>query len=293
MSLFYYPYPGIAAPTEEYILVEINARLVPVIISALERYKYPQFWLTDADYQAGVQQLCELQESLLTGATNVTEAIDRVYRLLDSALNGAAYVAEPDPQDPTRSIVYPALPAAPANLVGIAPGLRRQLLDLQGVINAGWFGIGGEPATLADIVNALRIGSANDTQRITDAIDQIAGDSLLAQTSQAANIFSTVKGLITDVAGATAEGALLGTLIAGQLATSGMLGVLSSQLDRLTASLDGGGPIGPSDNVLTALRGTVTASTNRNVIDAAGGTNLVELLDQVETILGEIRTLLS
>lgn len=293
MSIFYYPYPGTAPATDEHIIVEINARIVPLIISSLERYKYRQFWATEADYQNGVQELCVTQEALLTGATNIVEAIDRLYRLMDTSLNGAQYIeGAPDPVtgDP---VITPEIPAAPANEVGITPGLRRQLLDMQGVINAGWFGIGGQPATLADLVNALRVGSEEDTTRITDAIDAIAGDSLLAQGSQAANIFSTVKGLFTDVVGGIGEGAVLGTLIASSIATSGMLGVLAGQLDRLTASLDGGGPVGPTDNVLVALRGTVAASTNRNVIDAAGGLNLVDLLDQVETLLAEIRTLLA
>jgi hypothetical protein len=58
-------------------------------------------------------------------------------------------------------------------------------------------------------------------------------------------------------------------------------------LRRLTAGLDGGGDA-PADNILVALRGTVQAGTDRNVIDAGGG-SLSSLLDQVETLLTEIR----
>lgn len=202
----------------------------------------------------------------------LTESNNRLYRLLDTSLNGTQYTL-------SGETITPAIPATPPastgeanamrahlgrlqqlgeNLItgasypadsGIddsaeldyAGSLRARLEAVQGEINAGWFGIGGNPATLADLVNALRVGSGDDTDRITNAIDAIAGDSLLAESSQAANIFGTVKGLFTDIAGATGEGAVLGTLIASSIATSGMLGVLAGQLDRLIAALDGGG----------------------------------------------------
>jgi hypothetical protein len=59
-------------------------------------------------------------------------------------------------------------------------------------------------------------------------------------------------------------------------------------LRRLTAGVDGGGEPAPLDNLLVALRGTVQADTDRNVIDASGG-DLVTLLDGVEALLAEIR----
>lgn len=275
---------------EECVIVPIDRALLPIVAGALRPLETPYLWASEDDFEQGYNAIAELQAAMANNCLiDLVESNNRLYRLLDTALNGTQYSSSPNPADPERPIVSPEIPAAPANEVGITPGLRRQLLDMQGIINAGWFGIGGQPATLADLVNALRIGSEEDTDRITDAIDAIAGDSLLAQGSQAANIFSTVKGLFSDVAGAAGEGAILGTLIASSIATSGMLGVLAGQLDRLTASLDGGGPIGPSDNVLVALRGTVTASNERNVVDAIGGFNLVQLLDEVEALLIQIR----
>lgn len=298
MSALYAPYPNTAPDTSEPILVEIDARMVPVLISATERYKSRSFWNTDADWQYGVLALNRVQEAILTGTQTLVDAVDRLYRLMDTALNGAAYTSSPNPADPARPIVSPEIPAAPAMDAPTAPAaLRAQLRRLhqlaenaatgaqfgqnsamlgtvgldyngswrarleavQGEINEGWFGIGGQPATLADLVNALRVGSGDDTTRITDAIDAIAGDSMLAQGSQAANIFGVVKGLFEDVAGATGEGAILGTLIASSIATSGMLGVLASKIDQL----------------LTALN---TANTQS---------------DQVETLLTDVRTMLS
>jgi hypothetical protein len=59
-------------------------------------------------------------------------------------------------------------------------------------------------------------------------------------------------------------------------------------LRRLIKAADGGADPAPADNLLTALRGTTVASSTRNVIDS-NGTTLTTLLDQVETLLTEIR----
>jgi hypothetical protein len=59
-------------------------------------------------------------------------------------------------------------------------------------------------------------------------------------------------------------------------------------LRRLIAGLDGNTDPAPVDNLLMALRGTTIASSTRNVIDSNGAT-LTTLLDQVETLLTEIR----
>lgn len=270
------------------VLVPIDAALVPIVAGALLHFQQRYYWLSEEDFEQGYSAFAELQAAM-SGIyiRDLITAVNQVYRLVDTSLNGTAYTAALD------GTVTPAIPAAPTSEVGAAPGLRRQLLDAQGEINEGWFGIGGQPATLADLVNALRIGSEGDTTRITEAIDQIAGDSLLAQGSQASNIFGTVSGLFADVVEAGGEGAILGTLIAASIATSGMLGVLAGQLDRLTTAIDGGGPIGPADNVLLALRGATEASETRNVIDAQSGAALAEYIDQIETLLTDIRTLLA
>lgn len=295
MSLFYYPYPASAPIVSVPLLVEINANMVPIIISAMERYKYRQFWASEADFNRGVQLINECEVALLTGVTGITDAIDRVYRLLDTALNGAVYSVETS----APLVVTPEIPPVPSAFQPTTPeGLRSQLarihqlsenlvtgaelsgafamdgasnLDwggslqariaaLQGEINEGWFGIGGQPATVADIVRSLAVGNDDDVERITGAIDAISGNSGI-DVGDAATVLNTVRDLFTDTASLTGEGAILGTLIAGSIATSGMLGHLASKLDA----------------VVTALSQIVP---------------LVTALDEVEASLADIRTLL-
>jgi hypothetical protein len=281
---------------QETYLVPIDAALVPFISGALMKFQERGVWSTADDYEAGYNAFAELQAAMSgNGLKDLIIAVNQVYRLLDTSLNGTAYTSSPNEADPARPIIAPTIADTPPASTGAANAMRAHVgrihqlaenaatgaaypegsgiddaaeLDyygswrarleaVQGIINAGWFGIGGQPATLADLVNALRIGSEGDTTRITDAIDAIAGDSGLAQASQASNIFNTVKGLFEDVAGGVGEGAILGTLIASSLANAGMAGVLAGQIDRLIAALDGGGLVAtvpaPAGSVLGEL----------------------------------------
>lgn len=127
-------------------------------------------------------------------------------------------------------------------------GLRATLRAMQGIINAGWFGIGGEKATIADVVTALRIGSPDDAATIDTALEA------LSVASSSANVFAVVRQLLTDVTSVGLEGATLGTLIAASIANAATQGILAGQLDRIIAALDGGGPAAPEGNVLDTLK---------------------------------------
>jgi hypothetical protein len=245
---------------QDCVLVPIDAALVPLVAGAIVHFQLRGYWKTDVDYEAGYNAFAELQADMSGRCiTDLVEGQNRIYRLLDTALNGVVYTASGD----VPPVVTPAIPTVPdSSGIGAAPGLRAQLRDAQGIINAGWFNIGGQPATMADVVNALRIGSSDDTTRITDAIDSITAESGLAQLSQASNVLGVVKGLFTDVAGGVGEGAILGTLIATAIAQAAMLGTMAGQIDRLIASIDGGGLTRPADNVLLALRGTTEADVS-------------------------------
>jgi hypothetical protein len=237
-----------------------------------------------------------MEAQLMSGClTELVEGQNRLYRLLDSALNGTAYSVDTPATETAPAIVSPEIPAAPpaADLGGVA-GMRRslnaqvgllrnlangntfdtddnqpvefatteylgvqaQLRAMQGTIDAGWFGIGGHQATITDIVTALRIGAPAQRDRITSALQALqAGGS-------AATIFGTVEDLFADVANGLGEGAVLATLIASSMAQAAMMGLQAGQLDsliaalnRVVASLDGGAEPRPNSNVLAELAG--------------------------------------
>lgn len=260
--------------------------LIPFFRRFFSDMQRPYTWQTREDWYNGYQAFAALEESLMAGCLqDLVESNNRIYRLLDVALNGAGYISTPNPEDPERPIILPEIPATPqmqtthfmamrAQLARIhqllenaatgAPYASESALDgtvgldylgswrsrleaMQGTINAGWFGIGGQPATIANVVESLRIGKSQDATKITDALD------LLSAAANAASIFNVVKDLLTETVDTGLEGATLGTLIAASIASAAAQGMLINKLDRIIAAMDGGGLVAPTTNVIERL----------------------------------------
>ena len=274
-----YIFPGTAYNEDNYALISVNIALIPFFRVFFSTIQKRERYATREDWYRSYQAFAEIEEMLMSGSLQqLIEGQNRIYRLFDTSFNGVVYTATTDP-DTQITTITPDQPVVPdATTVGVAPGLRRQLLDGQGIINAGWFGIGGQPATLADVVNSLRVGSAGQKQTILDTLR-----SLLATGASAASILSLIESLFADTVDGLGEGAILATLITTSIANVGMLDSLSTQISRLITSLDGGTIPAPGDNVLMALRGITEASETRNVIDSAGST-LTTIADNLAAI---------
>lgn len=294
MSLFYRPYPAKAPTIDAPILVEINAQLVPIILSALERYKYPQFWASQQDYINGFQQLEELQRELLMGAANVERRLDDIYRLLNTTFNGQVYeetapgVVSPEiPAVPEASTTrpnalrahigrlqqlaenaatgatYPAgagiqgSPALPADLAWAA-----RLLALQGT-SGGFFGLGAAPTTLTSLLQASRINNAADQGLINNNIEEV-----LQTVAAGGNIGTALSNLFGTGIGIATDGGLAAITIAAAVANATIGATQLKLMQRLIKSIDGGDPLTPvTDNILLALRGTSAATEDRNALD--------------------------
>ena len=210
-----------------------------------------------------LQELIEVQNKQLAIAENT-------YRLLNVALNGENYFERMDP-DGTITI-DPPIPALPiedtdkpnalrahvGRLLHLAENTtsgatypagagiagaralederptRDVIRDAQGLLNAGWFNIGGRPATLADIVTALRIGSDTDQGVVSDALQEILGTG-----SDANSIFNTIRGLFDTAANTTLEGGQLGVLLASSLANAALMAQQAKELQLLNRLLSG------------------------------------------------------
>jgi hypothetical protein len=286
-----YLFPGAAYNAQNYALVTINIALIPYFRIFFAEMQERYHWSTREDWWRSYQAFAEIEEMLMGGAIQqITDRQDQLYRLVDSTLNGTAYTATTDP-DTQATTIAPEIPVVPELPEGITAGLRRQLLDAQGVLPAGWLGFGSTPATTADVVRALRNDTAGQVQRARTAI------TALQQASQIATIFGTVADFLEEGASDVAEGGILITSLIGLMSNAAMMGLQAGQLDsllvkmdRLISSLDGGATEAPGDSVLTALRGDTEAGADRNVIDSSGGAGgIAELLDQVEPLLTDIK----
>ena len=254
-----YKFPGTAYNAGNYTLLCVNTAFIPFFRLFFSEMQEVSKWSSRDDWWRSYQVFAEMEEMLMSGCIEtLIEGQNRIYRLLDTALNGVEYTVVTDPVTQITTVT-PDQPVVPAMGVGSAPGLRRQLLDMQGEINAGWFGIGGQPATLADVVNALRIGNDGQKQTILDTLNNI----LLA--GNAATIFQLVEDLLADTVDTIGEGAVVSTLIATSMAQAAIMGAQGAQIDtliakidRLVSSIDGGAEPQPTDNVLETLKSVET-----------------------------------
>jgi hypothetical protein len=214
---------------ERCYLVPIDGALVPLVAGALRKFLESAVWETREDYELGYNAVGELLANMTNNcATELIESSNRLYRLLDTALNGQIYTAPTsDPAD-----ITPAIPLVPSDEIGELPGLRRQLLDLQGELPAGFLGLFPRPATLADLVAALRQGSEEEGQNLLDRLD------LLGDVGDAAGIFNVVRGSVTDALEVGAEGGVLATLVVSTAGQAAMGAIIETRLITLAEKLD-------------------------------------------------------
>lgn len=253
---------------------------VPYALAALE-HRIPKYVWSQDGYVRGVQLIRSMQMALLTGGmTDLIESNNRIYRLLDSALYGRVY--EQVSVDPIE--IVPAIPVTPDPVLFPA-GMLSMVDQLPGILDAGWFGIGGHKATLADVVAALRVGNSEASHSLWDNLKDI-----LDAGSDIAGIGNTIQSTFFNAVDGVEEGGimiLLAAAIVGNLAATGalstQLSTVALQLLRISNSIDGGG-LPPGDSILEALRGDVEADDGRNVIGALGdvGDKLDELIAELE-----------
>ena len=200
-------------------LVCVPIPIIPFFRKLCDEIQERGLWETRDDWRRAYQAFAELEEELMAGCMQaLLDRQDRLYRLLDTALNGTEYTV-----DAPTELVIPSIAAVPPTSVSAPNALRAHV---------------GRLLALAE----------NSTSGATYA------------------------------AGAGVDGAP--ALDDDQ--------AVRAVLRRLIQGVDGGATPAPDDNLLLALRGTSEASTTRNVIDTQGS-DLGPLLDQVETLLTEIR----
>lgn len=292
---------------ENCILVPIDSTLVPLISGALNKFLTPAVWQTRIDYELGYNAIAEVLAAMGKNClVDLVEGQNRIYRLLDTALNGTAYTeadgdispmipavppASTDEPNAIRAHIgrlwhlaenahtgqpYPAgagvegAPALPANLSWAA-----RLLAVQGVTDAGWL-LPDEPVTLKRLLEAGRINSPGDKTSIKDAIQTITGT---------VSAGGTIADAIGDYLSIAADAGTDGGVIAVQLATSA---ALLGTLQRINKALNGA-PIPDLDtpSLLFVLRGNNVISTENNMLSRLAAGLFVQSADLGDGLGGD------
>jgi len=116
-------------------IVCIPVEGIPFYLSSLWLRSQKYWWIEDAEAR-GRHITNELGVHMLLGCgREITEAVNRVYTLLDGVYNGVNYTGERD--EITGEIIYsPPLPlVAPNSALYAFPGIRNQLEDTHDMLN--------------------------------------------------------------------------------------------------------------------------------------------------------------
>lgn len=121
---------------EDCVLVELDRAFLPLIVGQLELMLQRRYWASDEDYYQGHSAAAE---AIAAMANNCMQAIvdgqDRLYRLLDTALNGRVYTE-------SAGVIEPAIPIVPpdpafenyshlANMDGLFYQMRTYLASIE------------------------------------------------------------------------------------------------------------------------------------------------------------------
>lgn len=165
---------------EECIIIALDKALVPLVSGALKPFEQAYTWITDDDYEQGYNAFAQIQAGMANQCIELLiESNRQIYRLLDTALNGASYTAGPDPEKPGKILVSPAIPDAPGNTspallpdYGIRPRFER-LVNIVDNLSTGttypagpeWLSNGAlnDPAGLRPTMRRLVAGVESNT----------------------------------------------------------------------------------------------------------------------------------
>lgn len=103
----------------------INTSLLPLVAGALAHFEMRHVWHSDEEYEQGYNAFAELQACMTQLC--IRELIDsnnRIYRLLDSSLNGVVYSASGAGTIIDPYLYSPPMPVVPATESGLEPSLK-------------------------------------------------------------------------------------------------------------------------------------------------------------------------
>jgi hypothetical protein len=159
------------------VLVLLPAPLVPHVAGSMRELEEREYWFSDADHESGYNAIAEVYICMATGClTELVEAQNRLYRLLDTQLTGTEYAAS---ELDGVITVLPPIPAAPP------PPLRSfhsRLERLEHLLDNAYNGQQylpdfGDTDSVRDLLRALIIAVQE-----TDDLD----DDLLAKLTEVA-----------------------------------------------------------------------------------------------------------
>jgi hypothetical protein len=175
---------GLLDGEHDSVLLCVPVPLVPYFRRFFAQQQSPYIWKTRADFERAYPAFTAIEAQMTASCiSNLVAEQQRLYRLLDTALNGTHYTVVPMGSEP---VIVPELPAVPPASANATNSLRAHITrlwqlaenDVAGVTAGPGEGIAGAPA-LPDDTTARQL-----LRRLTQAVDgngtPAPGDNLLA-----------------------------------------------------------------------------------------------------------------
>lgn len=117
--------PGLLDGEHDAVMLCIPVPLVPYFRRLFAQAQSPYIWKTQADYERAYPIFAEIEAQMAAAScvSNITDSIDRLYRLMDTSLNGTEYTVAGD-------VITPELPAVPPASTSEPTALRAHVSRL-------------------------------------------------------------------------------------------------------------------------------------------------------------------
>jgi hypothetical protein len=176
-----YTFPANYAESDCY-LVAINVALLPLVAGALKHFEERRCWHTDEEYESAYNAFAALEACMTSCCVRqLIDSNDRIYRLLDSALNGAVYAVAGAGTLADPYLYEPAMPLVPQTLPGEEPSLKfsgeKTLRLIDNLVNATTYTDAPDNRNIRDMLQEIidkAEGTGEFDEEIRDKLIQIA-----------------------------------------------------------------------------------------------------------------------
>jgi hypothetical protein len=203
-----YTFPALTdAPTA---LLCLPIPLIPYARQWIGEMQQQHIWQTREDWFAAYQAFAELEEELMAGCMQQLIAEQqRLYRLIDTSLNGTQYTS-------AGGVVTPALPAVPPASASAPNAMRAHVgrlwhlaeNEVTGKTAVAGEGVTGAPAltddqTARELLRRLTVGvdGNSDPAPVDNLLQALRGTAQATTDRNLTSLIDQVENLLTEIKG--------------------------------------------------------------------------------------------
>lgn len=156
------------------VLVPVPLAFVPFVRLWFVQMQRRSTWSSEADYRQGYQVAAQIEAAMMSSCLQaLVESNERLYRLLDTTLNGTEYTAE---LVDDQVVISPAIPTVPSSVLR---SIHSRLERLEYLLDNAYNGAEHAPDFMN--TNGVRIQLEELIKAIRGATEEVDEDALITQ----------------------------------------------------------------------------------------------------------------